>query len=124
MRTAKAVKASGEDGLLNFLWHKMIARPVILQVLDQVFDACIRAGYNPSHFQRSITIILRKQRKSDNQLAKFYRFVALLNILGKFLEVVTRRISNAVETEGLLPKTRLGGRRGISTDHAIHYMIN
>ena len=49
----------------------------------------------------------------------------MLNTLGKFLEaVVARRISYSVETEGLLPKTHLGGRRGISTDHAIHSMID
>ena len=103
----------------------MIEVPVVQQVLDQVFNACIRAGYNPSHFQRSITVVLRKQGKSDYQLAKSYRPVALLNTLGKFLEaVVARRISYAVETEGLLPKTHLGGRRGISTDHAIHNMID
>jgi hypothetical protein len=51
--------------------------------------------------------------------------VALLNTLGKFLEaVVARRISYAVEAEGLLPMTHLGGRRGISTDHTIRNMID
>ena len=125
VRTAKAGKAPGEDGIPNSLWHKMIEIPVILQVLDQIFNACIRTGYNPSHFQRSITVVLRKQGKSDYQLAKSYRPIALLNTLGKFLEaVVARRISYAVETEGLLPKTHLGGRRGISTDHAVHNMID
>ena len=90
-----------------------------------MFNAYIRTGYNPTHFQQSITVVLRKQGKSDYQLAKSYRPVALLNTLGKFLKaVITRRISYAVETERLLPKTHLGGRRGISTDHAIHNIIN
>ncbi|KAJ5144460.1 zinc knuckle domain protein [Penicillium atrosanguineum] len=125
VKTAKAGKAPGEDGIPNSIWHIMIEIPVVQQVLDQVFNACIRAGYNPSHFQRSITVVLRKQDKSEYQLAKSYRPVALLNTLGKFLEaVIARRISYAVETEGLLPKTHLGGRRGISTDHAIHNMID
>lgn len=70
-------------------------------------------------------MVLRKQGKSDYQLAKSYRPVALLNTLGKFLEaVIARRISYAMETEGLLPKSHLGGRRGISTDHAIHIIID
>ena len=125
VRTAKAGKAPGEDGIPNSLWHKLIEVPVILQVLGQLFNACVRAGFNPTHFQRSVTVVLRKQGKSDYQLAKSYRPVALLNTLGKFLEaVVARRISYAVESEGLLPKTHLGGRRGISTDHAIHNMID
>ncbi|KAJ5110838.1 zinc knuckle domain protein [Penicillium argentinense] len=125
VRTAKAGKAPGADGIPNSLWHKLIEVPVVLQLLEQLFNACIRTGYNPTHFQQSITVVLRKQGKSDYQLAKSYRPVALLNTLGKFLEaVVARRISYAVETEGLLPKTHLGGRRGISTDHAIHNMID
>jgi len=94
-------------------------------VLGQLFDTCIRTGYNPTHFQRLITVVLRKQGKSDYQLVKSYRPIALLNTLGKFLEaVVARRISYAVETRGLLLKTYLGGRRGISIDHAIHNMID
>ena len=125
VRTAKAGKAPGDDGIPNSLWHKLIGIPSVLQVLEHMFNACIRTGYNPTHFQRSITVVLRKQGKSDYQLAKSYRPVALLNTLGKFLEaVIARRISYAVETEGLLPKTHLGGRRGISTDHAIHIMVD
>ncbi|KAI3184976.1 hypothetical protein DTO027I6_9891 [Penicillium roqueforti] len=125
VRGAKAGKAPGEDGIPNSLWHKLIEIPVILETLVQLFNACVYTGHNPSHFQRSITVVLRKQGKSDYQLAKSYRPVALLNTLGKFLEaVIARRISYAVETEGLLPRTHLGGRRGISIDHAIHIIID
>lgn len=125
VRGAKAGKAPGEDGMPNSLWHKLIKVPVVLEVLDQLFNACIRSGYNPTHFQRSITVVLRKQGKSDYQLAKSYRPVALLNTLGKFLEaIIARRISYAMESEGLLPKSHLGGRRGVSTDHAIHIIID
>ncbi|KAJ5111870.1 reverse transcriptase [Penicillium alfredii] len=110
VRGAKAGKAPGEDGLPNSLWHKLIEAPVILETMVQLFDACIRTGYNPTHFQRSITVVLRKQGKTDYQLAKSYRPVAL--------------ISYAVETENLLPRTHLGGRKGISTDHAIHMILD
>jgi hypothetical protein len=69
--------------------------------------------------------VLRKAGDRDYQVAKSYRPVALLNTIAKFLEsIVARRISYAVEEEGLLPKTHLGGRRGISTDHAIQIMID
>lgn len=125
VKGAKAGKAPGEDGIPNSLWHKLIETPVILETLVHLFNACIRTGYNPTHFQRSVTVVLRKQGKSDYQLAKSYRPVALLNTIGKFLEaVIARRISYAVETKNLLPRTHLGGRRGISTDHAIHMIID
>jgi Ribonuclease HI len=117
-------KAPGEDGLPNLLWHKLIEIPPILDTILRIYNACVRIGTNPSHFQKSITVVLRKAGKRDYQLAKSYRPVALLNTLGKFLEaVIARRISYAVETEGLLPNTHLGGRKGISVDHAIQLII-
>ncbi|KAJ5159354.1 zinc knuckle domain protein [Penicillium coprophilum] len=117
-------KAPGEDGLPNSLWHKLIEIPAVLDTISRIYNACVRLGTNPSHFQKSITVVLRKAGKRDYQLAKSYRPVALLNTLGKFLEaVIARRISYAVETEGLLPDTHLGGRKGISVDHAIQGII-
>jgi hypothetical protein len=51
--------------------------------------------------------------------------VALLNTLGKFLEsIMARRLSYMIETYDLLPPTHLGGRRGISTDHAIQILLD
>jgi hypothetical protein len=51
--------------------------------------------------------------------------VALLNTLGKILEsIVATRIAWAVEEHGLLPKTHLGGRKGISVDHAIQLILD
>ncbi|KAG0158942.1 hypothetical protein PDIDSM_6462 [Penicillium digitatum] len=117
-------KAPGEDGLPNSLWHKLIEIPTVLDTISRIYNACIRLGTNPTHFQKSITVVLRKAGKRDYQLAKSYRPVALLNTLGKFLEaVVARRISYAVETYKLLPDTHFGGRKGISVDHAIQSII-
>jgi hypothetical protein len=125
VRLAPAGKAPGEDAIPNSFWHKVIEIPVVLDTLHQLYNACVRVGHNPSHFQPSITVVLRKARDRDYQVAKSYRPVALLNTIAKFLEsIVARRISYAVEEEGLLPKTHLGGRRGISTDHAIQIMID
>jgi hypothetical protein len=48
----------------------------------------------------------------------------LLNTLGKILEaVVATRIAWLVEEHGLLPKTHLGGRKGVSVDHAIQLIL-
>ncbi|KAG0157076.1 hypothetical protein PDIDSM_4260 [Penicillium digitatum] len=117
-------KAPGEGGLPNSLWHKLIEIPAVLDTISGIYNACIRLGTNPSHFQKSITVVLRKAGKRDYQLAKSYRPVALLNTLSKFLEaVIARSISYAVETHKLLPDTHLGGRKGISVDHAIQQII-
>ena len=125
VQSAPAGKAPGEDTIPNSFWHKVIQIPVVLNTLHQLYNACVRIGYNPAHFQRSITVVLRKPGDRDYQFAKSYRPVALLNTIAKFLEsIIARRISYAVEEEDLLPKTHLGGRRGISTDHAIQIMID
>jgi ribonuclease HI len=48
----------------------------------------------------------------------------LLNTLGKVLEaVIATRIAWCVEEYNLLPKTHLGGRKGVSVDHAIQLIL-
>lgn len=72
-------------------------------------------------------MISRKAGDRDYQVAKSYHPVALIKTLAKFLKtVVARRMSYPVETEGqgLLPAGRLGGRKGISTDHAIKILLD
>ena len=55
---------------------------------------------------------------------KAYRPVALLNTLGKAMEsVIARRISWMAEAHQLLPRTLLGGRKGVSTEHAVHTLM-
>ncbi|KAI9036174.1 putative reverse transcriptase [Aspergillus affinis] len=50
---------------------------------------------------------------------------ALLNTLGKILEAVaTVRIAWALEERNLLPRSHLGGRRGISVDHLIQLLLD
>lgn len=126
IRSTPPDKAPGEDTIPNSFWHKITGIPKVLDMLYQIFNACIRTGYNPSHFQRSITVVLRKGGTDrDYTTPKAYRPVALLNTMGKFLEaIVARRISYAMEANGLLPRGHLGGRKGISTDHAIQIILD
>jgi hypothetical protein len=50
--------------------------------------------------------------------------VALLNTLGKILEkIIARRLSALAEWYSLLPPTHMGGRKGISADHVLHWLI-
>jgi hypothetical protein len=123
-------KAPGADGIPNKIW-KLLAdeasasrQPFISIILD-IFNACLRIGHNPRHFQTSITVTLRKAGPRDYRLPKAYRPVALLNTLGKVLEaIVATRIAWAVEEHRLLPDTHLGGRKGVSVDHAIQLILD
>jgi endonuclease/exonuclease/phosphatase family metal-dependent hydrolase len=126
IKCAPPDKAPGEDGIPNRVW-KLLAdnSHEFVAILIAIFDACMRTGHNPHHFQASITVTLRKGGPRDFRQPKSYRPVALLNTLGKILEsIVATRIAWAAEEHGLLPKTHLGGRKGISVDHAIQLILD
>lgn len=56
----------------------------------------------------------------DYIILKVYYPVALLNIIGKFLEAIMAcRISYTIKSESLLPQGHLRGYKGILIDHAI-----
>ena len=89
-----------------------------------MFNSCLRLGYYPKHFRDSITVILQKPQKDDYTAAKSYHPVALLNTLGKLLDaVVAGRIAYVAEKSQMLPTMHMGGRKGRSTDHALHHLV-
>lgn len=118
-------KAPGTDGIPNRILRKII--PLILPHLHKLFNECVNLAYYPRHFKKSITIVLQKpsgEEAHDYTSAKVYRPIALLNTLGKALEsVLAIRISYLVETYALLPDTHIGGRRGRSTEDALHEIV-
>ncbi|GMG55441.1 unnamed protein product [Aspergillus oryzae var. brunneus] len=125
IRRAPPDKAPGPDAIPNKVWHELLNVPVFLDRITQLFNSSIKIGHNPKHFQISTTVALRKAAPRDYRLPKSYRPVALLNTLGKILEsTVATRIAWALERHKLLPKTHLGGRKGISTDHAIQLILD
>ncbi|KAJ5953702.1 hypothetical protein N7454_000598 [Penicillium verhagenii] len=118
-------KAPGPDGLPNRVWRILLGVSNFVTILTSVFNTCTRSGYNPRYFQRSITVTLRKGGPRNFRMPKSYRPIALMNTLGKVLEAcIALRISWAVEEYGILPKTHLGGRKGISVDHAIQLILD
>ncbi|KAF4210539.1 hypothetical protein CNMCM5878_004249 [Aspergillus fumigatiaffinis] len=125
IRRAPPDKAPGPDAIPNKVWHALSTVPAFIQALKTHFNACIHVGHNPQHFQVSTTVVLRKAAPRDFRLPKSYRPIALLNTLGKILEsIIALRISWALEEHGLLPKGHLGGRKGVSVDHAIQLIID
>jgi hypothetical protein len=86
-------KALGADGIPNKVWRLLASEDsashqAFISTLLSIFNACLRIGHNPQHFQTSITVTLRKAGPRDYRLPKAYRPVALLNTLGKILEAI------------------------------------
>jgi hypothetical protein len=130
LKRAPPDKAPGIDTLPNKIWKVLSnqgskSEKRFVPLITAIFDACLTVGYNPKHFQTSVTVTLRKAGKGDYRVPKAYRPVALLNTLGKLLEgVIATRIAYMVEGHKLLPNTHLGGRKGISVDHAIQLIMD
>jgi len=115
-------KAPGPDNIPNLVLQRLL--PIIGDYLTNLFNDCLRHGYCPEHFRKSITVILRKPGKDDYSDPKSYRPVALLSTIGKAMEaVLARRISYLVEGYKLLPEHHIGGRKGRSCDHALHLLM-
>lgn len=113
--------APGVDTVPNAVLKQAIRIPEILQTITDLFNACLRIGYCPHHFRRSLTVILKKPGKPDYSTPKAWRPISLLSTLGKALEsILATRISYLVEEHNLLPNTHIGGRVGRSCDHALH----
>ncbi|KAJ6133707.1 hypothetical protein N7523_000029 [Penicillium sp. IBT 18751x] len=128
IRRAPPDKAPGDDTVPNRVWRLLAAddNSPFCGIIRAIFDACLCTGYNPRRFQTSITVTLRKGGPKDYRMPKLYRPVALLNTLGKLLEsiVATRIAWAAEEKKGILPKGHLGGRTGVSIDHAIQLILD
>jgi hypothetical protein len=74
----------------------------------------------PKRWKVAKIIPLKKPNKDDYTLAKAWRPILLLSMLGKLLEaVVAERISFAVETYSLLPANHFGARKQRSAEQAL-----
>ncbi len=59
-----------------------------------------------SYFKKTITIILLKLRKKNYFKLLFFKFIALLNILNKILElIILKRLRYVVKTHNILLNT-------------------
>jgi hypothetical protein len=82
IRHAPAGKAAGDDAIPNETLHALI--PALVPYFTPIFNACMKLGFNPSHFQKSVTVVLRKLGNNRKYTEpKSYRPVALLNTIGK-----------------------------------------
>lgn len=123
IRYAAPRKAPGIDGIPNLVLqhHLDILAPHFLAL----FRACLRIGHSPEHFQKSRTVILKKAGKANYVDPKAYRPIALLSTIGKAIEsIVALRLSWLAEHHQLLPTNHFGGRKNLSSEHALHILMD
>lgn len=115
-------KTPGEDNIFNLILKLFIDS--LLLHLYQIFNKCINTGFCPTHFWFSITLVFCKPGKPDYTIAKVYRLIALLNMLGKAFEfILAKKITYLAKTYGLLPHNHFSARRARSTKYALYYIV-
>jgi hypothetical protein len=111
-------KAPGDDGLPAVVWKQIW--PVVKERVLLLFQTSLEEGNLPTQWRKAKIIPLKKPNKGDYTAAKAWRPISLLSTLGKVLEaVIAERISNAVETLGLLPTNHFGARKRRSAEQAL-----
>jgi hypothetical protein len=114
-------KAPGPDQIPNRILKE--AQEWLTPHLLKIFNATVRIGYHPRAWKEAITLALRKPNKEDYTAVGAYRPIALLNTMGKLLELVmSRKLSLLAETYHVLPETQMGARKGRSTESALQLL--
>ncbi|CAK1585042.1 unnamed protein product [Parnassius mnemosyne] len=77
-------KSPGGDGLTSDICYKSyLAEP---ETLLKIFNKCLSLGYFPQEWKNAVIRVIPKPNKEDYTIAKAYRPIGLLPILGKVLE--------------------------------------
>ncbi|CAD7067500.1 unnamed protein product, partial [Tilletia caries] len=96
--------------------------------LFSLATACLEIGYFPAPFRHAILSVMRKGGNRDPSLARSYRLIALLPVLGKVLEkIVASRVTWMAQERGVVPWTQFGGvphrsttDAGVALVHDVH----
>lgn len=124
MRKASPWKAPGED-LLPMGLLKACGKP-LAKVLAILATRCLELGWLPSWCKRAKTVVLPKAGKAPPvyRTPGGYRPIALLPTVGKVIEsVVAKKVTQAAESNGLLPDEQMGNRAHRSTELAIRLVV-
>ena len=114
-------KAPGEDQIPNRILK--VAQKSLVPILTIVFNSSLDMQYYPNTFKRSIIVALQKPEKSDYTEPKSYRLVALMNTLGKIMDIVlAKQIQHITEIYKLLLHIHIGRRKNLLYKHAIYLL--
>ena len=116
-------KVPGPDGIPNIVLQKCFN--ILANHLLFIYQAILELEEFYDPWREFTTIVLRKPDKPNYEIPKAYRPIALISTMAKVLTaIVAENISHLVELHQLLPKTHFGGRPGMTTTDAIHYLVH
>jgi hypothetical protein len=110
-------KASGHDGIASLVIKNFPT--AALQLLVDIFNACLRSGFFPSAWKIGKIFPIAKPGK-DSSSPDSYRPITLLPIIGKIFEkIILSRILEFVEDNQILRDQQFGFRARHSTTQQI-----
>ncbi|QRW06107.1 Reverse transcriptase from transposon X-element protein [Ceratobasidium sp. AG-Ba] len=122
IRGMRPHKAPGPDGLPALVY--IVGADLLAPHLLAIYADSLDSGIYPRAWQHSRTVVLRKPGKPDYSLAKAYRPIALLNVMGKILSAcIAKRLNTLADTHGWIPAHHFGGKPGHTTTDALHLMV-
>ena len=117
----KPKKAAGPDRIKSEVLHHLVVP--ISPFLLGLFNECLIQGRIPSCFKEADVVILSKGEDRDPKLAKSYRPICLLNIIGKVQErLLCKRLREHRLLKGMV-ENQFGFRKGRSTEDAINFAL-
>ncbi|KAG8684497.1 hypothetical protein FRC09_015351, partial [Ceratobasidium sp. 395] len=118
----KPDKAPGPDGLPARIY--LAGADILAPRLLVIFRISLKKGLYPTTWRHSRTIVLRKPGKPDYSVAKAYRPIALLNVVGKILSsCVAKRLNSLASRHNWIPPHHFGGKAGHTTTDALHLLV-
>jgi len=90
-----------------------------LNSIISIANTCIELGYWPSHFKRSMTVVIPKPNKKSYDSLKSFRPIILLNTIGKLIKkVIGERLQFITAANNFIHPSQLGGLKFKSTTDA------
>ena len=115
-------KTCGPDEIPNIVLQKCLEQ--LLDYLTHLFRGTFTLKTYFQGWREFTTAVIRKPGKTDYEVPKAYRPIALLCTIPKVLTaIVAEDVAHLVEKNTLLPDTHFGGRPGRTTTDAIHYLV-
>ena len=109
----------GPDKLLWSHLKIILKDDECLGIIIHIANACIKLEYSPSHFKRSMTVIIPKLNKKSYDSPKSFRPIVLLNTVGKLIEkVIGERLQFTMAANNFIHSSQLGGLKFKSTTDA------
>ena len=115
--------APGEDGISADIIK--FSTTILMQVLLDIFNACLRLSYFPKKWKIARVCVIRKPNKNVYDDPKSYRPISVPNTLGKLFEsLILKRLQWLSKKYRWISENQHGFTENRGTDTAAHVLVH